>query len=255
MGPVGCGFGTQTLPHEGGEFLRHAPPTSYPTARRDVHRQERTARQAAREACRSSRPYKDPNADPHSSSDARCQPRGNGLLFLLGGTVARVTSLFRALCASLRAVLHARCVVPDVVLRAPCVVPDAVPYQTSASQWRAWRAWWWSGLQQVIPSELQARPQVQTQPRIQKKQERFDDRPASLPNVHPCQAPGLLPACTSHKFLRVGLDLNQPGRWQKNPYRARLSRRTQCPSGARFCHVRLASEHSLSCEQTQEHCS
>src|SRR6267142_4994590 len=84
----------------------------------------------------------------------------------------------RALCAALRVALCAPCVVPDVVLCAPCVVPDAVPYQTSASQWTAWRAWWaacWSGLQHVTPSELQARPQVQTQPRIQKEQERFDD--------------------------------------------------------------------------------
>jgi hypothetical protein len=121
----------------------------------------------------------------------------------------------RALCAFVRVVLRAPSVVPDVVLRAQSVVPDAAPYQTSASQWTAWRAWCWSGLQQVTPSELQARPQVQTQPRIQKEQERFDDRPASIPNVHPCQAPGLLPSCTSHKFQRAGIDLNQPGRCQQ----------------------------------------
>ena len=117
----------------------------------------------------------------------------------------------RALCVALRVALCAQCVV-DVVLCAPCVVPDAVPYQTSAFQWTAWRAWWAaSGLQPVSPSELQARPQVQTQPRIQKEQERFDDRPASVPNVRPCQAPGLLPSCTSYKFQRVGIDL----RWQR----------------------------------------
>ena len=106
----------------------------------------------------------------------------------------------RALCAAPRGALRAPCGVPDVFLCAPCVVPDAAPYQTSASQWTALRAWCLSGLQQVTPSELQARPQVQTQPRIQKEQERFDDRPASVPNVHPCQAPGLLPSCTSHKL-------------------------------------------------------
>ena len=117
-------------------------------------------------------------------------------------------------------VLRAPCVVPDVVLRAPRVVPDAVPCQTSASQWKAWRAWWaTSGRQHLTPSELQARPQVQTQPRIQKEQERFDDRPALVPNVHPCQAPGLLPSCTSPKFQRVGIDLNQPSRGDK-PVRA-----------------------------------
>ena len=116
----------------------------------------------------------------------------------------------RALCAVPRAALRAPSAVPDVVLRAPSVVPDAAPYQTSASQWTAWRAWCWSGLQQGTPSELQARPQVQTQPRIQKEQERFDDRPASLPNVHPCQAPSLLPSCTTLKFQRIGIDLNQP---------------------------------------------
>ena len=156
---------------------------------------------------------------------ARCQPclTGNGLLFLLGGTVGRHVAL-RALCAAPRVALCARCAVPDVVLCAPCVVPDAAPYQTSASQWTAWRAWCWSGLQQVTPSELQARPQVQTQPRIQKEQERFDDRPASVPNVHPCQAPGLLPSCTSHKFQRAGIDLNQPGRGNKS-----ISRTTIAP--------------------------
>ena len=121
----------------------------------------------------------------------------------------------RALCAVPRAALRAPCAVPDVVRRALCAVPDVAPYQTSASQWTAWRAWCWSGLQQVTPSELQAGPQVQTQPRIQKEQERFDDRPASIPNAHPCQAPGLLPSCTSHKFQRAGIDLNQPGRWQQ----------------------------------------
>jgi hypothetical protein len=94
----------------------------------------------------------------------------------------------RALCAAPRGAVRAPCGVPDVFLCAPCVVPDAAPYQTSASQWTALRAWCLSGRQQVTPSELQARPQVQTQPRIQKKQERFDDRPASVPNVHPCQA-------------------------------------------------------------------
>src|SRR6476660_825947 len=85
----------------------------------------------------------------------------------------------RALCAALR-----------VALCASCVVPDVVPYQTSASQWKAWQAWWAaSGRQHLTPSELQARLQVQTQLRIQKEQERFDDRPASIPNVHPYQAP------------------------------------------------------------------
>ena len=142
---------------------------------------------------------------------ARCQPclTGNGLLFLLGGTVAPlVTSLF-APCAPLFAslcaapcvvpgvVLRAPCVVPDAVLRGPRVFPDAVPYQTSASQWKAWRAWWVSGRQRLTPSESEARLRVQTQLRIQEEQERFDDRPASIPNVHPYQAPGLLPPCTS----------------------------------------------------------
>jgi hypothetical protein len=121
----------------------------------------------------------------------------------------------RALCAAPGVALCALCAVPDVVLCAPCVVPDAAPYQSSASQWTAWRAWCWSGLQQVTPSELQARPQVQTQPRIQKEQEHFDDRPASVPNVHPCQAPGLLPSCTSHKFQRAGIDPDQPEPWRE----------------------------------------
>jgi len=103
----------------------------------------------------------------------------------------------RALCAFVRVVLRAPSVVPDVVLRAQSVVPDAAPYQTSASQWTAWRAWCWSGLPQVTPSELQASPQVQTQPRIQKERERFDDRPASILNVHPYQAPSLQPSRTS----------------------------------------------------------
>jgi hypothetical protein len=51
--------------------------------------------------------------------------------------------------------------------------------------------------------------------RIQKEQERFDDRPASIPNIHPYQAPGLLPACTLSKFQGVSIDLNQPGGWQQ----------------------------------------
>ena len=140
----------------------------------------------------------------------------------------RRAALRVALCAPCGVpdvVLHAPCVVPDAVLRGPRVVPDAVPYQTSASQWKAWRAWWAaSGRQHLTPSELQARLQVQTQLRIQKEQERFDDRPASIPNVHPYQAPCLLPSCTSPKFQRVAIDLNQPGRWQQI-HRARLSRR------------------------------
>ena len=132
----------------------------------------------------------------------------------------------RALCAALRVALCAPCVVPDVVLCAPCVVPDAVPYQTSASQWTAWRAWWaacWSGLQHVTPSELQARPQVQPQQRIQKAQERFDDRPASVPNVHPCQAPGFAASCTSHKFQSVGIDLSQPAVGNKSKSRTTIA--------------------------------
>ena len=167
------------------------------------------------------------------------------LLFLLGGRRRARPVARRVLCAVPRAALRAPCAVPDVVLRAPCVVPDAAPYQTSASQWTAWRAWCWSGLQQVTPSELQARPQVQTQPRIQKEQERFDDRPASVPNVHPCQAPGLLPSCTSRKFQRAGIDLNQPGRWQQNPYRARRSRRWQWRSTARSSRTPEYSEKGI----------
>ena len=156
--------------------------------------------------------------------------QGNGLLFLLGGTV---TSLF-APCASLFASLCApRASFLTSSVR-PCVVPDAVPYQTSAFQWTAWRAWWAaSGLQPVSPSELQARQQVQTQPRIQKEQERFDDRPASVPNVHPCQAPGLLPSRTSHKFQRVGIDPNQPGRWQQSVSRTAIGSGGRCLSSAR----------------------
>jgi hypothetical protein len=130
-------------------------------------------------------------------------------------------------CASLGVVLRVRCVVPDAVLRAPRVVPDAVlraprvvldaaPCQTSVSQWTAWRAWCWSALQHLTQSALQVTTQVRTQPRIQKEQERFDDRPASVPNVHPCQAPGLLPSCRSHKFQRAGIDLNQPDRLANN---------------------------------------
>jgi hypothetical protein len=121
----------------------------------------------------------------------------------------------RVLCAVPRVALRAPCAVPDVVRRARSAVPDVAPYQTSASQWTAWRAWCWSGLQQGTPSELRARPQVQTQPRIRKEKERFDARPASIPNVHPCQAPGLLPSSTPHKFQRAGIDLNQSGRCQQ----------------------------------------
>ena len=88
-----------------------------------------------------------------------------------------------ALCGVPDVVLHAPCVVPDAVLHGPRVVPDAVPYQTSTSQRKAWRAS--SGRQHLTPSELQARPQVQAQLRIQKEQERFDDRPASFSKQSP----------------------------------------------------------------------
>ena len=162
-------------------------------------------------------------------ADCRCWPERT-ITFSARWSCRRARPVARrVLCAVPRVALRAPCAVPDVVLRAQRVVPDAAPYQTSASQWTAWRAWCWSGLQQVTPSELQASPQVQTQPRTQKEQERCDDRPASVPNVHPCQAPGLLPSCTSHKFQRVGIDPNQPGRWQQSVSRTAIG------SGGRVC--------------------
>src|SRR6478735_2408978 len=121
----------------------------------------------------------------------------------------------RVLYAAARVALCARFGVPGAVRFARFAVPDGALFPTSARLWAAswaWRAPWWSGLPPVTPSELQAWSQVQTPPRIQIKRVHYDDRPASIPNVHPCQAPGLLPSCTSHKFQRAGIDLNQPGR-------------------------------------------
>ncbi len=75
----------------------------------------------------------------------------------------------RVLCAALGAALCVRCGVLGAVLFARFAAPDGALSQTSArlraASW-AWRVWWWSGLQRVTPSELQARLQVQTQPRI-----------------------------------------------------------------------------------------
>jgi len=71
----------------------------------------------------------------------------------------------RVLCAAPRVALRALYAVPDVVLRVPFAVPAAAPCQTLAPPWTAWRAWCWSGLQRVTPSELQARPQLQMRPR------------------------------------------------------------------------------------------
>ena len=82
------------------------PPASYPTARRDPCTVRCAPWQAVREVCRRSKTIQDPNADPRPRPDARCKLRGNGLLFLLGGAVARVTSLF-APCAPLLASLCA----------------------------------------------------------------------------------------------------------------------------------------------------
>ena len=136
--------------------------------------------------------------------------------------VRGVTPLF-APCAPLLLVLCAPCAFP-VVLCSPRVVPDAAPYQSFGPSVVGVAGVVLVWLQQVTPSELQARPQVQTQPRIQKEQERFDDRPASVPNVHPCQAPGLLPFFTSHKFQRACIDPNQPDRGEKS-----ISRTTIAP--------------------------
>src|SRR6476620_3083651 len=84
----------------------------------------------------------------------------------------------RALCAALVVALRAPCVAPDAVQRARIAVPDAAPYQTSpyrsVASWARWASCWF-GLQPVTPAELQARPPVQTQPRIQKAQECFYD--------------------------------------------------------------------------------
>ena len=125
-------------------------------------------------------------------------------------------------CGVSDVVLHALCVVPDAVLRGPRVVPDAVPYQTSASQWKAWRGAA-SGRQHLTPSELQARLQVQTQLRIQKSKSASTTDQLRIPNVHPYQAPF---AALLHvaQIARVAIDLNQAGRRQQI-HHARLSRR------------------------------
>ena len=93
----------------------------------------------------------------------------------------------RVLCVALGAALCVRCGVPDAVLFARFAAPDGAPSQTSArlrvASW-AWRVPWWSGLPPLTSPKLRARPQGQTQPRIQGKQVRCDDRPVSAPNIH-----------------------------------------------------------------------
>jgi hypothetical protein len=94
--------GKVTSGSDAGVLAQCRCPASFdPTAGREPY-SVRSAPRGKRcgKSVEAARPYKDPNADLHFSPDARCQPRGTWLLFLLGGTVARVTSLF-APCAPL----------------------------------------------------------------------------------------------------------------------------------------------------------
>ena len=103
------------------------------------------------------------------------RPEWTPLLFWLGGcsagAVARVPS-FVAPCAPFLTPL-VPCAVPDVVLLARFAAPDGARFPTSARLWGAswaWRARWWSELPLATPSELQARPQVQTPSRLKESE-------------------------------------------------------------------------------------
>jgi hypothetical protein len=61
--------------------------------------------------------------------------------------------------------------------------------------------------------------------RALRRQTRFDSERS------PISSSCLLPSCTSPKFQRAAIDLNQPGRRQQI-HRARMSRREECPCSA-----------------------
>ena len=119
----------------------------------------------------------------------------------------------RVLCAAPDAALRVPFVVPDAVQRAPLAVPDAARYQTSRYPWAASWAWWaswWLGLQPATPAELPTK-RVQKQPRVQGKRVRCDDRPVSVPNVHPFSGSRFSAPEHVTNVERLALDLNQPG--------------------------------------------
>src|SRR5450631_1326891 len=148
-------------------------------------------------------------------ADCRCWPERTITFFARWWWCRGARSVApRVLCAAPDAALRVPFVVPDAVQRAPLAVPDAARYQTSRYPWAASWAWLpslWLWLQPATPAELPTKRPVQKQPRVQGKRVRCDDRPVSVPNVHPFSGSRFSAPEHVTNVERLALDLNQPG--------------------------------------------